>query len=393
VAVPPACGCAALSFGGPEEAPGRGGAAWLLRAAPPSVSFKLFFTAKARQWAYATGDFTGLVPAAAEELVEQLTVLVTSEGRWVLPGSEEFLDALGDPSPDYDAVGFAVRNLGFIKYQILDRLVTEIELHPRNVALPALVAVERTLEEPPTKLFRLKHLDTEWHSEIFASADSTVARLRELCTNATVDPGSTERFHVEPQDPNALLRDIDNPLRRLTQKWRASFGQFDSTVISFAIQHGLLARLMIAGMGEHDSDPVFRFIGADFTSLGSTFPFEGIGRPLTDLPDKDYGGWITEFYKAVAAGGQPRYDLVTAAIRTPAGPTPSPVRYERLLLPWKSGSEGVLVTLLSKKSPPISESGFAKLNGAAADPKPISEPKFAPLVGDATAPKKLVKSS
>ena len=113
--------------------------------------------------------------------MEQLTVLVTSEGRWVLPGSEEFLAALGDPDPDYDAVGFAVRNLGFIKYQILDRLVTEIELHPRNVALPALLAVEHQLEEPPTKLFRIKHLDTEWHSEISASPEHTVARLRELC--------------------------------------------------------------------------------------------------------------------------------------------------------------------------------------------------------------------
>ena len=144
--------------------------------------------------------------------MEQLTVLVTSEGRWVLPGSEEFLAALGDPDPDYDAVGFAVRNLGFVKYQILDRLVTEIELHPRNVALPALLAIEHQLKEPPTKLFRIKHFDTEWHSEISASPEHTVARLRELCAPVP-HPAASERFHVEPQDPNALLRDVDNPLR------------------------------------------------------------------------------------------------------------------------------------------------------------------------------------
>jgi hypothetical protein len=310
--------------------------------------------------------------------VEQVTLLVTSDGRWVLPESDEFLAVLGDPSPDYDAVDFAVRNLGFIKFQLLDRLVTEIQLHPRNVELPALLAIERQLAEPGTKLFRIKYLETEWHSEISASAEHTISRLYGLCA-PHADPVSTERFRVEPQDSAKLLRDAGNPLRLLIQKWRASFGHFDSTLISFAIQHGLLGRLMIAGMTPTDTEPVFRFIGSDFTSLGSTFPFEGLGQHLTDMPDKDYGGWIAECYKAVGTGSQPRYDLVTASIRNPsAGGVSSPVRYERLLLPWKNGSD-VLVTLLSKKFSPATGPEFAKLVGS--EPEPVVKPK------------KLVKSS
>src|SRR5258708_4935286 len=234
------------------------------RASPPGTHRLSCYLPRKGKNGRATGWFSPRSRDRPEAFVEQLTVLVTSDGRWVLPGSDDFLAALGDLDPDYDAVGFAVRNLGFIKYQVLDRLVTEIELHPRNVALPALLAVEHQLEEPPTKLFRIKHLDTEWRSEISASPEHTVARLRELCAPPPVEPSSNERFRVEPQDPNALLRDVDNPLRLLTQKWRASFGQFDSSVISFAIQHGLLARLMIAGMSPHDTDPVFRFIGAGF---------------------------------------------------------------------------------------------------------------------------------
>jgi hypothetical protein len=38
------------------------------------------------------------------------------------------------------AAQFAVKNLGFIKFQILDSSIVEIELHPRNVGLPALLA-------------------------------------------------------------------------------------------------------------------------------------------------------------------------------------------------------------------------------------------------------------
>src|ERR1700733_8234023 len=104
-------------------------------------------------------------PSLRRRPLNQLTMLVTAEGSWVLPDSEEFLAALGDPHPDYDAVGFAIRNLGFIKFQVLDRLVTEIELPPRNVDRRALLAVERLLHDADTNLFRIKYLEDEWLSE------------------------------------------------------------------------------------------------------------------------------------------------------------------------------------------------------------------------------------
>ena len=62
--------------------------------------------------------------------MKRLTMLITSDGQWVLEDSVEFLTALGDPNPDYDAASFAVKNLGFIKFQVLDSSIVEIELHP-----------------------------------------------------------------------------------------------------------------------------------------------------------------------------------------------------------------------------------------------------------------------
>ncbi len=53
--------------------------------------------------------------------MNRLTMLVTPDGRWVLEDSAEFLAALGDPDPDYDGASFAVKNLGFIKFQVLDQ--------------------------------------------------------------------------------------------------------------------------------------------------------------------------------------------------------------------------------------------------------------------------------
>ena len=68
--------------------------------------------------------------------MNRLTMLVSAEGTWMLEDSAEFRAALGDPEPDYDGAGFAVKNLGFIKFQILDNSIIEIDLHPRNVEIP-----------------------------------------------------------------------------------------------------------------------------------------------------------------------------------------------------------------------------------------------------------------
>lgn len=280
--------------------------------------------------------------------MKRLSMLVTPEGRWTLEDSTEFRAALGDPNPDYDAALFAVKNLGFIKFQVLDGSIVEIELHPRNVQLPALLAVQQQLLSSQVRLFRVKYFDTAWHSEIMISSERTISRLSELCA-PTFAPPPRERFTTEPRDFSSLFSDEGNPLRLLAQKWRVSFGYFDPTVISFAIDHQLLSRMMIAGVKPRTTDPVFRFIGDGFKSLDDGYPFHAIGEKIANLPDKDYGGWVAEFYKSVASTAQPRYDLVTAAIEAqPAAHQLFVTRYERLLLPWKTPSDEVLVTVASK---------------------------------------------
>jgi len=95
------------------------------------------------------------------------------------------------------------------------------------------------------------------------------------------------------------------------------------------------------------TEPVFRFIGDGHANwLDSAEHLHVIGEKLENLPDKDYGGWASEFYKSVASTGEPRYDYVTAAIQR--RPQTFVTRYERLLLPWKTSSDEVLVTLWSR---------------------------------------------
>jgi hypothetical protein len=278
--------------------------------------------------------------------VKQLTILITPEGQWVLPDTPEFFAALGDPNPDYDAIGFAVKNLGFIKFQVIEQSIIEIELHPRNVELAALLAVQQQLLRAEVNLFRIRYLDNVWKSEITSSVEKAITRLSELSTPAHAPPPQG-KYLVEPQDISALMDNDENPLRRLVQKWRTSFGHFDPNLIPFMIQHQLLSRLVIVGIKPRVNDPIFRFIGdGHSTWLDPKHQVSAIGEKIVNLPDKDYGGWAAEFYKNVTRTGQPRYDYVTATIQ--GGTDPYITRYERLLLPWKTRSEEVLVTLWSK---------------------------------------------
>src|SRR6266702_2956279 len=164
-------------------------------------------------------------------------MLVTPDAQWVLPDTPEFLEALGDPDPDYDSIAFAVKNLGFIRYQVLERSIVEVELHPRNVELPALLAVQQEILRSQVSLFRIRFFDTEWRSEISSSSEHVVSRLSELCA-PLITPATTERFDVEPQDFSRVFDDEDNWVRPIAQKWRVSFGNFGPTVISLALTHG-----------------------------------------------------------------------------------------------------------------------------------------------------------
>jgi hypothetical protein len=281
--------------------------------------------------------------------VQRVTMLATPDGEWVFEGSPEFHAALGDPDPDYDATLFAVKNLGFIKLEMLDNSVLEIEFHPRNVGLSALLAIQQQLQSMKIGLFRLKHFDVAWRSEITFGAEQAMARIAELCA-PVYPPHSTDKFLSEKKDYLDLYRSGSTSLRIMAQKWRMSFGHFDSGVLSFAIRHGVLGRMVIAGVRSPNQEPVFRFIGDGFQWLDNEFPVYGIGEKIENLPDKEYGSWIAAFYKSVAAANEPCYDIVTAAIQTnPRQFNPYLTRYERLLLPWKTPSGEILVTLLSEK--------------------------------------------
>jgi hypothetical protein len=128
-----------------------------------------------------------------------------------------------------------------------------------------------------------------------------------------------------------------HPLRIIAQKWRISFGHFDMNVVSLAARHNV--QMAIVGGQVARARSALRFFRGR-QRMGWRTPSRppAPGEKVENMPDKEYGGWASQFFRSVADSGQPRFDLVTAAMQyqeEPGKPQRN-VRYERLLLPWKT---------------------------------------------------------
>jgi hypothetical protein len=279
------------------------------------------------------------------EVMQNETFLVSPEGRWLPEGSQEFLREVGDLDPDYDAAMFAVKNLGFIKVEIITDLVVSITVHPSTVDLNSLIAVNHVLSKSTARAFCIRFLTTRWEREILPSAERAFERLHDLYSLAHLeDHRSSERFSATRLDHERLLSNREHRLRPILQKWRMAFGQFDDTVLPFMARHGFLRRTVVVGVQSNDADPIFRYVGDAFEWLGDRdFPYRAIGEKVASQPDREYGQWVAEDYRQTALRKLPQLDRVNAALRGRKGRT----TYDRLLLPWTTMSSEILVTVSS----------------------------------------------
>lgn len=271
--------------------------------------------------------------------------LVTSDGIRVLAQDDEFFAILRRLAPDIDPLDFAIHNLGFIKFQVLDDGVMTIELDPRKLDRRAVLRAERLITESGARLFRVNRLGVEKELGPTSAPAETIAYLHAL--HAPPDTfAAGERFAVTSRDVVTLLRKTDHPFCRLAQRWCAASGAFDDSLISFAGANDLLDRLVVFA-GAPGGAPVIRFIGEGHSWLAAQDRVRLLGEPAANLPDREYGAWVSAYHRIVAESGEPRFDAVSATFINAASALYS-IRYDRLLLPWKTAGDEIRVTMVSR---------------------------------------------
>ena len=110
------------------------------------------------------------------------------------------------------------------------------------------------------------------------------------------------------EDFSLLFEDEPNWLRPLAVKWRVSFGQFDSSVISLAMRNQLLSRLAIVGVTPRQQRP-----GVALYRRGP--PMAG-GRPAFIL--RGLGEKVTTCRIRITANGPPNFTDRSPHGRRPA---------------------------------------------------------------------------
>lgn len=272
---------------------------------------------------------------------KKVLVSVSPEGTVLAPGTEAFFERIGYANPDFDASDYVVRNLGFVSVSRRSRDRMTIRLRPSLVSQSALDACLKILMNQDFSQGEIQRFDDDWVSEIWPNDPALLHRLVDLCekANRTHEP----RFGARPLDLSKIGGDSSNPLKPLFQKWRVSFGVFDDTTLPFLINYGLEFRLSIVAAPRVGEALRFQFIGDGFKFYDDRQKMQQIGSTIEDQADAEYGRWLADQYHAVVESGRPALDYVTAQIHPESGPGRRS-RYERLLLPWRTNDNKVVVT-------------------------------------------------
>lgn len=274
----------------------------------------------------------------------KMQVSVSPEGAIYAPGTEAFFERIGYSNPDFDAGDYVVRNLGFVSISRRSQDRMMVRLRPSMVSGSALDSALRVLVAQDFSQGEIQHFGQDWTSEVWPNDPAMLHRLVELCEkNADM---TEPRFGAKPLQLDSLSDSEGNPLRPLFQKWRVSSSTFDDTTMPFLIGYGLDYRLMVM-TAQGSGEPLrFQFFGEGFKFYNARQKADVIGAPIDHQPDPEYGKWLAAQYSKVVDTGKPSLDYVTACIRSDTGPGRRS-RYERLLLPWRTADNRLLVTCAS----------------------------------------------
>lgn len=276
-----------------------------------------------------------------------MTLYISPEGDFLIPGTPAFFDRIGYRNPDFDAGDYSVRNLGFVGVTRNAEGALKLRFRPDVLTGKAVDGAFRYLVKHPGSSITLEYLADSWMVETWPNDSAVLHRIVVLCSQ----PPQQGRKASAPFSTQALRldeasEDHGNPLKPLFQKWRVSLSTFDDTTLPFLMKFGCASKLIIMAAANREDPLRFQFIGEGLEFYDKKALYEFIGRPITCQPDKKYASWIAEQYNALIASNEPRLDLVEALIAQPSG-TVRRSRYERLLLPWSSPTGQVIVTCAS----------------------------------------------
>ena len=178
----------------------------------------------------------------------------------------------------------------------------------------------------------LSWFDNGWHTSVFAEQSGFVRKLNEL----TVP--TAEGYRVSAQ-AFATLCD-DNPFAPLVAKWREESGAGDVAGYLGMFPKTLRNRFFVLDLAADKHRLTFDRVGFGFPLLSDEWAAQCAGAPIEEQADYAYACAVARAYRQVGCSLEPLWEHVEAAIDVP-GRGPTPVRYQRLIMPVCGAGEQV----------------------------------------------------
>ena len=271
-------------------------------------------------------------------------ILIDDRGESWSDNSPELARHLGYREPDFDAPGYAVRNLGFIHVRLHEEGV-RVSVRSGRFSLLTLTAALYTLvDRRPRRIVLAVFSDEDWSYEMFSSLGSFAERAEDLAAGEPI--AGRPRWLAAERNLETLSLPAFERVRPLVALWSMARGRISDDLIRALRASDLLHRAVLVRQKAGTSRLVYEHFGSAIKAMRPCETLKLVGRDIDDIPDRAYGGWIAEGYSAALRRRRLRLDSIRATLRTSEESTVK-VRYDRLLMPWRRSGNDLLALGIS----------------------------------------------
>jgi hypothetical protein len=273
-------------------------------------------------------------------------ILIDDRGEPWLDNSPDLARRLGYREPDFDAPGYAVRNLGFIHVRIHEEGVRVSLRSGRYNLLTLAAALYALIDRRPRRIVLAVFSGEDWSYEMFTNLGSFAERAEDLAAGEPI--AGRPRWLAAEKRLEALGLPAFEKTRPLVALWSASRGRLGDDLIRALRACDLIHRAVLIRQVVGTSRLVYEHFGSAIKAMRPCEALKLVGRDIDDIVDRDYGGWIAESYASALRRRRLRLDSIRATLRTSEDSTVK-VRYDRLLMPWRRSGSDLFVLGISMR--------------------------------------------
>jgi hypothetical protein len=280
-----------------------------------------------------------------------VSILIDAEGQAWPANDPALARRLGHADARLDLASFAVAQRGLIHIRSIEDGV-RVTMQPGAFSRVTLAGALQALNDlAPPRILLVSRAGGGTQAELFTSVFAFIERAEQLAADPPIEI-KVPRYSVQRN-----LRNLTTPpfamVRPIVDLWKDRHGELGDEVFRTLATAGVARRMYLLRQPQGSSRLVTEHCAAGVTFLK---PCEGllmVGRDFHEMPDRDYGAWVADAYAVALWGGRLRLESVRSLIRTSAATTLR-TRYDRVLMPWRSGNDQFVMGISIEREAPVS---------------------------------------